>query len=175
MIIGFGSALLVLVGATATGCASVSVGQPPAPQTQDPAPDDPAMSALRTALNGEYAAVYAYGVVGGRLTNRSEQEKAAADLEKHTTLRDRLRTELASLSIQPEPPAPAYALPFQARTPTQARALAANVETSLAPIWAALADHATGSTQQWAVTVSDACRARAASWSKPVPTRKSKQ
>lgn len=124
------------------------------------------MVALQAALVGEYAASYAYGVIGGRLTTAADQAAALAALATHNELRDRLRTDITALAGQPGVPAPGYRLAFPVQTPTQARALAVDVETKSVALWQQVAAHATGTTLQWAAAAAAGCQQRAAKWSK---------
>lgn len=133
--------------------------------TEESASADPTLPALQAALDGEYAATYAYGVIGGRLTNPAQQSAALAALASHDDMRDRLRTDITALGGQPGVPAPAYRLPFQVHTAAQARSLAVEVETKLAGLWQQVSVHATGASQQSAAAAAD-CLQRAAKWSK---------
>ncbi len=89
--------------------------------------------ALQAALAGEYAAMYAYGRAGGRLT--SDQELAMVDLEEHRTRRDQLRDWLTEDGQEPLPPAPAYQVPSPVRDDASARGLLATVELRLIPLY----------------------------------------
>lgn len=135
--------------------------------TEVSASADPTIVALQAALGGEYAASYAYGVIGGRLTTAADQAAALAALTTHDELRDRLRTDITALAGQPGVPAPGYQLPFPVQTPAQARSLAVDVETKSVALWQQVAAHATGATQQWAAAAAAGCQQRATKWSKP--------
>lgn len=163
-------ASFVVVVAAAIGLSGCSrdSGSPGRPNpTEASATADPTMVALQAALDGEYAASYAYGVIGGRLTSATDQAAALAALTTHDNLRDQLRTDITALAGQPRVPAPGYRLPFAVQTPAQARLLAVDVETKAAALWRQVADHATGATQQAASAAADGCQQRAAKWSKP--------
>jgi len=91
-----------------------------------------AQSTLADAVAGEYAAIYAYGVLGPHLTGSARSLAAQAELA-HRNLRDSLLEKLDS------PPAPraSYALPFPVDSPTSAIALAVHVEERCAALWRA--------------------------------------
>ena len=89
--------------------------------------------ALQAALAGEYAAMYAYGRAGGRLT--ADQPAALVLLEDHRTRRDQLRDWLTEDGQDPLPPAPAYQVPGPVRTNASARDLLATVELRLIPLY----------------------------------------
>ncbi len=89
--------------------------------------------ALGAALGGEHAAIYAYGVLGPRLTGTARamaQQYEAA----HRTQRD------AMLETMPSPPAgqAIYTLPFGVTDARSAIALAVYVESRCAELWRAV-------------------------------------
>lgn len=107
---------------------------------------DPLLDALGAALDGEHAAVYAYGVVGAHLDD-DDRERAAAELERHRAARDRLSAFIRAAGGTPSASRPAYALPFAVADATSATELADLVESRLAGLYvdlvAAAADGAT--------------------------------
>jgi hypothetical protein len=94
-------------------------------------------TALDAALAAEYAALYAYGLVGAR-GGPAARRPAAAALQSHALQRDLLAARLSAAGRRPAPGEPAYALPFPVTSPATARALAAHVETALAACYADL-------------------------------------
>ncbi|MEZ5185695.1 MAG: DUF4439 domain-containing protein [Candidatus Nanopelagicales bacterium] len=92
--------------------------------------------ALQAALDGEYAAIYAYGRAGARLT--TDQDVALNDLATHRLARDQLRAWLMQDGVDPAPPAPAYALPTPVNGNASARSLLATVELRLIPLFTEL-------------------------------------
>lgn len=83
--------------------------------------------ALQTWLAGEHAAIYAYGVVGGRLPER-QHAAAVAARDAHRARRDALQALLTGRRLVPVAAAPAYSLPTPVNGPAQALALAIGVE-----------------------------------------------
>lgn len=162
-VVGAVTALTLGLGGCARGASNQASPAPTVASTSA----DPALVPLQAALDGEYAATYAYGVIGGRLTAPSEQAAALTALTTHDDLRDQLRTDITALAGQPDVPPAAYRLPFAVQTPAQARSLAVDVETKLVVLWQGVAAHATGATQPAAMAAAAGCQQRAAKWSKP--------
>jgi hypothetical protein len=114
--------------------------------------------ALAAALAGEYAAIFAYGVVGAHLAG------AALGLaQRSETVHRNQRDSLLELLTAPPAPSPLYALPFAVTSPASALALAVYVEDRCAVLWrdvVVAADRATRPTEL-AVFVDTALRAAA--------------
>ena len=92
------------------------------------------LEALQKALAAEHAAVYGYGVVGGRIgADRRTEAKAAYDA--HRARRDALVRAVKDLDGRPVAAAPAYALPFPVPDPAAAVRLAADLEDRVAGVW----------------------------------------
>ncbi len=124
-------------------------------------------SGLQAALAGEYAAIYAYGRAGGRLT--ADQDTALLYLSAHRTSRDTLRQWLLNDAEQPGPPAPAYTLPGPVNSDRQARQLLAAVELRLIPLYTELIAEQIEDPQRRrrAVRQVRECALRAQSWGAP--------
>ena len=106
--------------------------------------------ALQAPLSGQYAAIYAYGRAGGRLS--TDEDVALTLLADHRTDRDQLRAWLLSDGEQPDPPAPAYTLPGTVRSDAAARRLLATVELRLIPVLVQLlAEESDEARRRWAV------------------------
>ena len=94
------------------------------------------LGALQTALAGEYAAIYAYGVVGGQLAAHaaptSQLDRARAGLDVHSARRDQLIVMIQAAGGAADPGAGGYALPFPVASAASARRLAALVEARCA-------------------------------------------
>ncbi|MGW1148736.1 DUF4439 domain-containing protein, partial [Streptomyces sp. NPDC002454] len=78
------------------------------------------LTALRAALAAEHAAVYGYGVVGGRV-HEDRRDEARTAYEAHRARRDELVRAVRDLGGEPEAAAPAYALPFPVACPPSCR------------------------------------------------------
>lgn len=122
-------------------------------------------SAFTEALAGEYAAIYAYGIVGAQVTT-NERPAADAAITAHRAARDQLRSSMAELAIPAPPAEPAYAT-GEIDTPEAARALAVTVETALVPRYAELAAQVAGEQRGWCAAQAQQCATRAVSWGGP--------
>lgn len=95
------------------------------------------LTAVQAALAAEHAAVYGYGVVGGRIsTDRRNEAREAYDA--HRARRDALRRAVRDLGGTPRASAAAYALPFPVPDAAAAARLAAELEDRLAAVYADL-------------------------------------
>jgi hypothetical protein len=83
-------------------------------------------------LAAEHAAVYAYGVLGARLDERT-RALALAAYDAHRVRRDALLVQLRSRALPASGPAPSYDVSVADRT--AALALAVRVETVLGVRW----------------------------------------
>jgi hypothetical protein len=90
------------------------------------------VAAAQTCLAAEHAAVYAYGVVGGRLagltSTRDDADRAAEAYEWHRTRRDGLDQLVRDLGDEPVAAEPAYSLPVTPESVAQCRRLARYLE-----------------------------------------------
>lgn len=127
---------------------------------------DAAVENLTQALMGEYAATYAYGLIGAR-TTAAEQQRARRALVSHQQLREQLRFDLGALQAPVPPPAPAYDTGGPVDNAAQARALAIVVEQRLVRNWAAVAATSADSSRDAAVRNAQECATRAMSWGAP--------
>lgn len=122
-----------------------------------------AIANIVQALDGEYAATYAYGIIGAR-ASQADRPRARKALDEHRNSRDELRLILVNAG-QPIPaPATAYQLPNPVDTPQQARELAGLIERRLVQSWAAVASSASGSDRTTAIRHARECATRAVSW-----------
>ncbi|MBY8345941.1 ferritin-like domain-containing protein [Streptomyces spinosirectus] len=108
--------------------------------------DKQRLTALQAALAAEHAAVYGYGVVGGRISEgRRAQARAAYDA--HRARRDALTREIRDLGAVPVAAAAGYALPFAVSDSDDAVRLAAELEDRVAGVYSDLV-RATGGEQR---------------------------
>ncbi|MEX2983920.1 ferritin-like domain-containing protein [Streptomyces sp. C36] len=122
-----------------------------------------AVPAAQAALAAEHAAVYGYGVVGGRV----EEEHAAQAREAydvHRARRDVMSRAVRALGAEPEAAAAAYALPFPVTDGASAVRLAAELESRLAAVYADLVRASTGSLRGEAAAGLREAAVRAARW-----------
>lgn len=95
------------------------------------------LTALQAALAAEHAAVYGYGVVGGRIREgRRTEAKSAYDA--HRARRDALAREVRDLGGTPVAAAAGYALPFPVPDSDAAVRLAAELEDRVAGVYSDL-------------------------------------
>ena len=114
------------------------------------APEEP----LQTALAAEHAAVYVYGVLGGR-TSRTTAPGLYADLrrayETHRARRDQLQALIADAGLEPAGPAAAYATPERIGGPAGLRRAALALERSCVETHAWLVAQTDGAHRSWAI------------------------
>ncbi len=154
-----------LTAVLAAGCASPSA--PDNPTSSSPGDSISAsalagdtVTALRQAIAGIDAAVYAYGVVGAHLTGAAQRQA----LRAITTL-DRQRAGFeTALGTPVGEAAVAYVLPEPVTDAADARALAELLEMKLIPLFDQVATTTTGASHALAVTASRKAAQRAQFW-----------
>ncbi|MFI7342214.1 ferritin-like domain-containing protein [Streptomyces sp. NPDC050085] len=125
--------------------------------------EDGLLSAVQAALRAEHAAVYGYGVVGGRIrAGRRDEAKAAYDA--HRARRDALRRTVRDLGGSPEESAGAYALPFPVPDSAAAARLAADIEDKVAGVYSDLVRAASGERRRGAADALREAAVRAVRW-----------
>lgn len=118
---------------------------------------------LTAALQAEYAATYAYGPIGVRLTGAAAKAAEVAEA-KHRARRDSLVLAL-SASGGSIPAAPAgYTLPFPVTDKASALRLAIEVEERTAGFWRAVLPATTGAQRKQALAALTDCAVRATGW-----------
>ncbi|MFD7549253.1 ferritin-like domain-containing protein [Streptomyces sp. NPDC059578] len=121
------------------------------------------LTALRAALDAEHAAVYGYGVVGGKVHEDRRGEARAAH-DAHRARRDAWQRAVRDLGGDPVPAAPGYALPFPVADTGSAVRLAAQLEDRLAGVYADLVRASQGARRRSAVDALREAAVRAARW-----------
>ncbi|MEU7428547.1 ferritin-like domain-containing protein [Streptomyces sp. NPDC040750] len=130
--------------------------------SEQASPDE--LTALQAALAAEHAAVYGYGVVGGRIGERDRgQAKTAYDA--HRARRDALVREVRSLGGEPVASSAGYALPFPVADRASAVRLAAGLEERVAGVYADLVRAAKGARRASAAAALREAAVRAVRWS----------
>ncbi|MFL6131684.1 MAG: ferritin-like domain-containing protein [Nocardioidaceae bacterium] len=111
-------------------------------------------AALQQTLAGEHAAVYVYGVLGGRVS-ASAQVKLATALTSayvaHRGRRDQLQGMVRAAGGEPVAAEVGYELPNPSRTPAQLRAAALVIERRCAEVYAAMVGNTSQANRQWAI------------------------
>ncbi|NBM20574.1 ferritin-like domain-containing protein [Streptomyces sp. GC420] len=122
-----------------------------------------ALTAVQAALRAEHAAVYGYGVVGGRIdADRRDQAREAYDA--HRARRDALQRTVRDLGGEPEASAAAYALPFPVPDSAAAVRLAAELEDRVAAVYADLVRASRGERRRDAAGALREAAVRAVRW-----------
>lgn len=130
--------------------------------TEDEAPS-PALTATQGALAAEHAAVYGYGVLGGRVAGRRRTEASAA-YDGHRARRDALMRTVRDLGGAPVAADAAYALPFAVTDASSALRLAAVLEDRVAGVYADLVRATEGPARADAAGALREAAVRAARW-----------
>ncbi|MFJ5310259.1 ferritin-like domain-containing protein [Streptomyces sp. NPDC088350] len=121
------------------------------------------LTALQAALAAEHAAVYGYGVVGGRIREgRRTEAKAAYDA--HRARRDALVREVRDLGGKPVAASAAYALPFPVPDSAAAVRLAAELEDRVAGVYSDLVRASTDGLRGTATEALREAAVRAVRW-----------
>lgn len=123
----------------------------------------PAGDALNRVLSAEHAAVYAYGVIGGK-TSGALRRRATAGFDAHRARRDQLRTLVAQRGGTPAEPGPTYRLPFEVRKPADAVRLAVLVEQRMTTAYLELAADRDPALRRIAALAAQECATRAYGW-----------
>jgi hypothetical protein len=97
-------------------------------------PTSTAVPALQSALAGEHAAIYGYGVVGAHLRGTA-RARARAAYDEHRTRRDQLQQLLVERNATPVAASAAYRLPRPVVNAQDATSLATELEERLAAVW----------------------------------------
>ena len=118
------------------------------------------LQALQQTLAGEHAAIYVYGVAGGRVSDSAQPALAALLAEGYTAhrgRRDQLESMVRAAGGDPVAAAVSYQLPTPCRTPAQLREAALVTEQRCAEIYASMVGSTSQAHRQWAIdTLTDA-------------------
>lgn len=122
-----------------------------------------ALDAAQAALAAEHAAVYGYGVVGGRVGAARRAEASAAGTA-HRSRRDALARTVKDLGGQPAAASAAYRLPFPVPDSAAAVRLAAQLEDRVADVYSDLVRAAGGALRREAAGALREAAVRAVRW-----------
>lgn len=125
--------------------------------------DSPELTAAQAALAAEHAAVYGYGVLGGRLDGKRRSEANAAH-DGHRARRDALARTVRDLGGTPVAADAAYALPFAVADSPSAVRLAARLEDRVAGVYADLVRACEGPLRREAAVALREAAVRSARW-----------
>lgn len=121
------------------------------------------LKAVQAALAAEHAAVYGYGVVGGRI-GKERRSAAQAAYDAHRARRDALVREVRDLGGEPVAASAGYALPFPVPDPAAAVRLAAELEDRVAGVYSDLVRAAVGERRGAAAAALREAAVRAVRW-----------
>jgi hypothetical protein len=121
------------------------------------------LKAVQAALGAEHAAVYGYGVVGGKIgaARRSEAREA---YDAHRARRDALARTVRDLGGEPAAAAAGYALPFPVADTDSAVRLAVELEERVAGVYSDLVRAAKGERRGAAAEALREAAVRAVRW-----------
>jgi class 3 adenylate cyclase len=112
------------------------------------------VEALQEALAGEHAAVYVYGVVGGRVSLSAEPtlwQQVRSAYTVHRGRRDQLLVMVRDMGEEPVAAEVAYALPNPALTPAELTAVGRQIEERCTAVYADVVGSTWGANRQWAL------------------------
>lgn len=110
--------------------------------------------ALRFALAGEHAAVYLYGVIGGRVSVSAQPvlwQRVRDAYNLHRGRRDQLVAMVRAAGADPVAAEVSYELPNAAMTPEELEAAALEVEERCAAVYADMVGSTAFANRQWAL------------------------
>lgn len=112
------------------------------------------IEALQATLAAEHAAVYLYGVVGGRVSISTQAELWQAVRDSYTLhrgRRDQLVAMVRAARADPVAAEVSYELPNAATTPAQLERTVLTVEERCAAVYADMVGSTSGANRQWAL------------------------
>lgn len=125
---------------------------------------DEELRALQAALAAEHAAVYGYGVVGGRI-GKERRTEARTAYDAHRARRDALVRAVRDAGGAPVAAAAGYALPFPVPDTAAAVRLAARLEDRVAGVYADLVRASSGERRRGAAEAMREAAVRSVRWS----------
>ncbi|MFI2508423.1 ferritin-like domain-containing protein [Streptomyces sp. NPDC018972] len=125
---------------------------------------DRELRALQAALAAEHAAVYGYGVVGGRI-GKDRRTEARTAYDAHRARRDALVRAVKDAGGAPVAAAAGYALPFPVPDAAAAVRLAAELEDRVAGVYADLVRASGGERRREAAEAMREAAVRSVRWS----------
>ncbi len=114
----------------------------------------PKAAALQATLAAEHAAVFVYGVLGGRVSSVDDPLTAArlrAAYEAHRARRDQLRSVIADLGKEPVAAAAGYRVDAHTRAAADLLRVARRTEDRCAGFYAQLVASSVGGHRRWAI------------------------
>ncbi|GLZ75628.1 hypothetical protein Afil01_04350 [Actinorhabdospora filicis] len=93
------------------------------------------LTGIAAGLAAEHALIYAYGVAGAQIRDKSARSLAATAEQSHRDLRDALTEHLSAVGVEPPSAEAGYTLPTPVTNEDEATALLAGLETAATTIW----------------------------------------
>jgi hypothetical protein len=121
------------------------------------------VTALQEALAGEHAALFGYGVVGGR-SAPADAALARAAYVRHRSRRDALTRLLTALDQRPVPAEAGYRLPFSVDDGAALRRLAVLIEQRCAALYATVVRDSGQARREFGVRAMLDCATEALRW-----------
>ena len=112
------------------------------------------VEAMQAALAGEHAAVYVYGVVGGRVSVSTETDlwsRVRTAYTLHRGRRDQLVSMLRTAEAEPVASEVSYDLPTPATSTEELTAAALLLEQRCSAVYADMVGSTSGANRQWAL------------------------
>jgi hypothetical protein len=112
------------------------------------------VQSLQTTLAAEHAAVYAYGVIGGRVSASGEPTLSTQVEHAYVThrgRRDQLTSMVRTAGGDPVASQVSYQLPTPCQTPQQLREAAQIVEQRCCDVYASMVGGTSRANRQWAI------------------------
>jgi rubrerythrin len=112
------------------------------------------LEALQATLAGEHAAIYVYGVLGGRTSQSAEPALATAlrsAYEVHRMRRDQVAAMVRDDDAEPVAAEVSYQLPNPADTARRCRRAAAEIEERCTELYAQAVGSTARANRQWAI------------------------
>lgn len=110
--------------------------------------------ALQTTLAAEHAAVYVYGVVGGRVSVSTQPDlwsRVRSAYALHRARRDQLTAMVRAVGREPVASEVSYQVPNRARTALEQEEAARTVEERCCAVYADLVGSSSRAQRQWAL------------------------
>lgn len=126
------------------------------------------VDAMQDALAGEHAAIYAYGVVGGRLDyGTDDQQLATEQYTAHRSRRDQLAGFVSEAGAEPVGTEPAYELPIDVDETDAPQRIGQQVEDRCSVLYAGVVAVATGEIRSAAITALGEAAVAGIKWDAP--------
>lgn len=130
-------------------------------------PETQASGPVADVLAAEEAAIWAYGLIGGRVSSTQAQSRALLALDTHRAARTWLRGVILASGKVPAVPPAGYEPSEPVIDNASAERFAAQVESALVPLWVQAAGSVQGADRKVAAQYGAGCNARAVLWGAP--------